>query len=489
VAKDPNEIKDWETFHRDICQEDTDLMIRAVVDITVTEEKPDLTITDIWWDNENPTIGDELTFSYTVKNQGVVDTPSEFNNLLYIDGELWDLSARGSLAAGESKDRFFTHTWKATAGDHTIKVVADGFGEIDESDETNNASIKRLIVEASATAARAPEEEWNRTFGGSDNDYAYSVQQTTDGGYILAGFTSSYGAGSTDFWLIKTNSAGNEEWNRTFGGSSIDMAESVQQTKDGGYILAGTTCSYGAGSNDFWLVKTDSAGNEEWNRTYGESYDGACSVQQTTDDGYILAGLTASYDAGSEDFWLVKTDSAGNEEWSRTFGGDGCERAGGSVWAGSVQQTTDGGYILAGTTCSYGAGFADFWLVKTNSAGNEEWNRTFGGSSIDVAWSVQQTTDGGYILAGLTSSYGAGSRDFWLVKTDSAGNEEWNRTFGGSSIDVASSVQQTTDDGYILAGATISYGAGSADFWLVKTDSAGTEDWSRTCGGSGDDKA
>jgi hypothetical protein len=262
------------------------------------------------------------------------------------------------------------------------------------------------------------------------------VQQTTDGGYILAGRTNSYGAGSEDFWLVKTNSAGNEEWNQTFGGSSGDSAHSVQQTTDGGYILAGRTNSYGAGSWDFcWLVKTDSAGNEEWNRTFGGSGgDSAYSVQQTTDGGYSLAGYTDSYDAGSWDFWLVKADSAGNEEWNRTFGESGHDVA------YSVQQTTDGGYILAGRTNSYGE-LSDFWLVKTNSAGKEEWNRTFGESGHDVAYSVQQTTDGGYILAGDTDSYSAGYWDFWLVKTDSAGKEEWNRTFGGVEVDGADFVQ------------------------------------------------
>jgi hypothetical protein len=339
--------------------------------------------------------------------------------------------------------------------------------------------VDSALVEASATVARAPEEEWNRTFGGSGGDGASSVQQTTDGGYILAGTTWSYGAGSADSWLVKTNSAGNEEWNRTFGGSYKDYPLSVQQTTDGGYILAGVTCSYGAGSADFWLVKTNSAGNEEWRRTFGGSdYDIAHSVQQTTDGGYILVGVTSSYGAGSADSWLVKTNSAGNEEWSRTFGGSD------SDYARSVQQTTDGGYILAGKTYSYGAGSADSWLVKTNSGGNEEWSRTFGGSDYDGASSVQQTTDGGYILVGTTSSYGAGSWDFWLVKTDSAGNEEWRRTFGGSDYDMAHSVQQTTDGGYILAGKTNSYGAGSADFWLVKTNSGGNEEWSRTFGGS-----
>ncbi|MHC4637219.1 MAG: right-handed parallel beta-helix repeat-containing protein [Planctomycetota bacterium] len=322
---------------------------------------------------------------------------------------------------------------------------------------------------------------WNKTFGGSGHDLAFSVQQTADGGYILAGDSYPFGY---DFWLIKTDPNGNELWNRTFGGSGYDVASSVQQTTDGGYILAGRTESFGAGGSDFWLVKTEPNGNEQWNRTFGGSgSEYANSVQQTTDGGYILAGRTESFGAGGSDFWLVKTEPNGNEQWNRTFGGFAYDHA------RSVRQTTDGGYILTGYTYSFGAGNADFWLVKTDPNGNEQWNRTFGGSSDDTANSVRQTTDGGYILAGITSSFGAGDYDFWLIKTDPNGNKQWNKTFGGFAKDYAHSVQQTTDGGYILAGITSSFGAGESDFWLVKTDPNGNEQWNRTFGGSSFDYA
>ena len=318
---------------------------------------------------------------------------------------------------------------------------------------------------------------WSQIFGGSDYDIAESVQQTTDGGYILAGWTSSYGAGNRDAWLIKTDATGTEQWNQTFGGSNNDAAKSVQQTTDGGYILAGWTESYGTGNGDAWLIKTDATGTEQWNQAFGGSdYDMVKSVQQTTDGGYILAGYTESYGAGNGDAWLIKTDAAGVEQWSQTFGGSDKDRV------HSVQQTTDGGYILTGYTCSYGAGDKDAWLIKTDATGIEQWSQTFGSSNWDEVRSVQQTTDGGYILAGFTSSYQAGYVDAWLIKTDVAGTEQWSKTFGGSNVDAVESVQQTTDGGYILAGCTWSYGVGTENAWLIKTDVAGTEQWSKTLG-------
>ena len=334
-----------------------------------------------------------------------------------------------------------------------------------------------------ASGATLPEEEWNMTFGGTGYDSARAVQQTFDGGYILAGDTDSYGLGDSDVLLVKIDSNGNERWNKTFGGTFNDRARSIQQTADGGYIFVGETFSYGAGRSDFWLVKTDSNGAKQWDKTFGGASDEwAYSVQQTADGGYILAGNTYSYGAGGSDFWLVKTDSIGTMQWDRTFGGTGYD------YAYSVQQTADEGYILTGITNSYGAGNWDFWLVKTDSNGTEQWNKTFGGADEDRSYSVKQTSDGGYILAGFTGPYAADS-DAWLVKTDSNGTELWNTTFGGLGRDEAHSVLQTPDGGYILAGFTCSYGAGGADVWLVKTDSNGTELWNTTFGGTSGDLA
>ncbi len=332
-----------------------------------------------------------------------------------------------------------------------------------------NISPDALLIKIDTTGNKV----WDKTFGGGGDDWANAVQQTSDGGYILAGVTFSFGAGSADAWLIKTDANGNKVWDKAFGGSNIDVAYSVQQTSDGGYILAGWTNSFGVGGNDDWMIKTDANGNKVWDKTFGgSSSEGIYSVQQTSDGGYILAGLTTSFGAGYADAWLIKTDANGNKVWDKTFGGSGNDQA------FAVQQTSDSGYILVGLTTSFGDVNGDVWLIKADANGNKVWDKTFGGSESDSApegSAVQQTSDGGYILAGNTMSFGAGGCDAWLIKTDANGNKVWDKTFGGSNTDSASAVQQTSDGGYIMVGVTYSFVEvnGYADAWLIKTDANG----------------
>jgi hypothetical protein len=329
---------------------------------------------------------------------------------------------------------------------------------------------------------QAPDTLWTKTFGGSYLDRSWSVQQTTDGGYIITGNTDSFGAGNSDVWLIKTNSVGDTLWTKTFGGSYLDRGWSVQQTTDSGYIIIGYTDSFGAGNGDVWLIKTNSFGDTLWTKTFGGIYsDGGNSVQQTTDGGYIITGYTYSFVSSSSDIWLIKTNSTGDTLWTKTFGGNS------SDLGKSVQQTTDGGYIITSFTYSLGAGNSDIWLIKTNSVGDTLWTKTFGGDTVDGSWSVKQTTDGGYIITGFTSSFGAGESDVWLIKTDAVGDTLWTKTFGGNSFDMGNSVQHTTDGGYIIIGYTFSFVTFSYDVWLIKTNTFGNTLWTKTIGGSGND--
>ena len=311
---------------------------------------------------------------------------------------------------------------------------------------------------------------FERTYGGAEIDGGFSVQQTLDGGYIIAG--CSGGLTDYDVYLIKTDSLGNVLWEKTFGDSLADWSYSVQQTVDDGYIIVGWTESFGVGLSDVYLIKTDSSGNLVWDKTYGDSLrDYGRSVRQTTDGGYIIAG-----DKG-RDIYLVKTDSAGGVLWETTCGPGLIDQG------SSVQQTLDGGYVVAGVTYSFPT-WGDVCLIKTDSLGNTVWEASHGGSINDAGYSVQQSLDGGYIIVGVTESFGEGFFDIYLVKIDSLGNVLWDTTYGGSEDDRGRSVQQTVDDGYIIAGWTRSFGAGLNDVYLIKTDSLGNILWDRTYGGS-----
>jgi parallel beta-helix repeat protein len=310
--------------------------------------------------------------------------------------------------------------------------------------------------------------QWNRTYGGTNNyDELYGLVQTNDGGYVLVGYTN-YPNGGLDAWLVKTDASGTMQWNQTYGGADSDMAFALVETTDGGYALAGMTLSFGVGNGDFWLVKIDANGGMQWNKTYGGTGgDQAYALVQTADGGYALAGYTRYLGGNDRDFWLVKTDSYGNAQWNRTYGGTNVDSA------EALVETTDGGYALAGWTDSFGAGGWDAWLVKTDASGTMQWNQSYGGADIDEALALVETTDGGYALAGYTCSSGAGGPDAWLVRTDANGIEQWNQTYGGTDSDYAWALVQTADGGYALAGETWSFGAGDADAWLVKIDASG----------------
>ena len=322
------------------------------------------------------------------------------------------------------------------------------------------------------------------TFNGVVDDDGKCVQQTNDGGYIITGCTESISHDENVF-LIKTNVYGIEEWRKDFGGLNWDEGESVRQTTDGGYVIAGTSYSPMFGDGDMYLIKVDGSGNEQWSKNFAPAssyYTEGNSIQQTNDTGYIICGTSVVSDYN---VYLVKTDVNGNEQWSQMFGGINFDEG------KCVQQTNDDGYIVSGHTWDLGNSFSDILLLKIDSNGNQQWNKSIGGLNYDVAEFVQQTNDGGYIITGYTRDFSDTiglTSDIYLVKTDENGNELWSKTFGGFNVDEGKCIQQTNDGGFIIIGSTRSFSNGDNDVYLIKTDGNGNEQWSKTFGGIGDDE-
>ncbi|MDR2351801.1 MAG: T9SS C-terminal target domain-containing protein [Deltaproteobacteria bacterium] len=366
----------------------------------------------------------------------------------------------------------------------------------------------------------APRIEWQKLFGGSESDSALSIQQTSDGGYIIAGYSDSNDGdvtgnhGKDDYWIVKLDSMGTLKCQKSFGGSEIDQAYSIHQTSDGGYIIAGYSSSYDGdvtgnhAYEDYWIVKLNSLGTLQWQKSLGgNGTDRAYSIQQTSDGGYIIAGISNSNngdvtgDHMKGDYWIVKLDSLGTLQWQKSFGGSRRD------FAYCIQQTSDGGYIIAGESWSNDGdvtgnhGKGDYWIVKLDSLGILQWQKSFGGSNQDFPYSIQQTSDGGYIVAGESWSNDGDvtgnhrQQNYWIVKLDSLGILQWQKSLGGSDSEQANSIQQTSDGGYIIAGHSesndgdVTGNHGKNDYWIVKLNSQGTLQWQKSFGGSGSDSA
>jgi len=309
-------------------------------------------------------------------------------------------------------------------------------------------------------------------FGRSSSEEPYAVTKTCDGGYVITGRDK---LSDVEWWsfMTKIDRMGNVLWSVTLPRDierTFYTANSIVSSRDNGQVIAGWSFE---SDYDLWLLKTDALGNEVWSRTYGgDGADRAYDIARTRDNGYIVVGAANSYTESITDVWLVKTDAGGNEVWSATFGG---ER---SDVGTAVAQTRDNGYIIAGRTTSFGEGNIDTLLIKTDAFGNEIWSRTFGGRGNEYGLAVAQTRDNGYIIAGKTTSFGAGSFDAWLVRVDASGNEIWSGTFGVTDDDdLACAVAQTKDNGYILLGRTTLSTIAVEISWVIKTDSNGNVEW------------
>ncbi len=317
---------------------------------------------------------------------------------------------------------------------------------------------------------------WTKTFGGAvDNEYGYCIEQTTDGGYIVSGVASSFADVAGDIYILKLTPMGDTTWTRTYGGMGTEWGAFVQQTTDGGYIVAGQTPAFGAGGYDAYLVKLNANGTVLWTKTYGGTgIEIGLAVAQTADGGYILTGEIGTYGAGAGDFYLLKTDSNGNVTWTKAYGRSGTE-------AGvSVKQTTDGGYIIAGTSeNTLGPLGPDMCLIKTNAVGDTLWAKLYGSAVIDECYEVIQTTDGGYIMCGKSFGFSAsGDFDVYVVKVNSQGVVQWSKTYGDSGSasknEIGYSIQQAGDGGFIIVGESMyGFGVGLKNVYLIKTDSAG----------------
>jgi Secretion system C-terminal sorting domain/SprB repeat len=332
-----------------------------------------------------------------------------------------------------------------------------------------------LVVNAATT--------FQKTFGGTSDEYGYATEQLSDGGYIMCGRTISFGVGGFDNYLIRLNANGDTLWTKTYGNTGYDEAQSIKQTSDGGFIMVGQTATVDY-AGDVYLVKTDANGVLVWSTAFGSAtkFDFGYSVRQTSDGGYIIAGLTNSTGAGLRDVLLLKTNATGVLQWSKTYGGAADDEA------RSVEETADGGFIISGFTQSYGSGY-QMYLIKTNSTGNVTWSKTFGGGGLELGYSVKQTSDGGYVLLGYSDSYGSGLVDVLLLKLTATGGISWSKTYGGTADDYGLCIHITTDGGYIISGRTSSYGAGAGDYYLIKTDVNGVHQWSKAYGGSAVDQA
>ncbi len=336
--------------------------------------------------------------------------------------------------------------------------------------------------------AAQPDTFETNTYGGNGNEDANSLIEAEDGGFAIAGYTTSAGAGGQDFYLLKTDAEGDSVWSRTYGGADDEIARQVIQTEDGGYLMVGSTRSFGEGEGDFFLVRTNSEGEELWSKTYGGTEDEAAhSVVQTADGGFAVAGWTNSFDDdhdwNNHDFWLVRTDANGDSIWARRYGGTITDAA------TKIISTADGGFTMVGPSNSFGDGDYDAWMIHIAADGDSLWSKTIGVAGYyDYANDVIQMEDEGYALAGV-SGLGDATNGY-LARTDAQGELLWQNTYGNPDVfDSFSSLVGMADGGFVLTGSTTPLGNGDVDFWLLRVNYGGQGHWQRSIDIDGADEA
>ena len=316
-----------------------------------------------------------------------------------------------------------------------------------------------------------PQITFQKTYGGIEAEDANAVVQTDDGGYIIAGSTRSYGAGNFDLYIIRTDPSGNIIWTKTFGGDRYDKSQDIIKTGIGEYLIAAFTST--VTDDEIYLLKINDSGDTLWTKTVGtEDNDHVTKIKNTSDGGFVLCGYIERY--FEYKYCIIKFNSDGDSLWAKSYD---------FGWANSIEQTSDGGYVLIVYPYANLNPIQDFQLVKTDQFGDTLWTRFYGGPDVEVAYAGEQTTDGGYIIAGRTDSYGNGESDFYLLKTNSNGDFLWDKTYGGNLDDRAFTAIQTSDGGFIIGGYTESFNVGYYDFYMVRTDSTGDTLWTKTYGG------
>jgi len=343
--------------------------------------------------------------------------------------------------------------------------------------------VMMLALGLAATASAEQETLWSRTYGGPGADGSKSLIRTYDGGFALVGYTFSQGAGEADVYLVKTDAAGNFAWDRAYGGPGRDYGYDLCQCPDGGYLLVGQTSSFGAGLDDLYLIKTDADGDLIWQTTFGGAQiDAGHAICAGPDDHYVLCGSTESQGAGLSDVWVIKVNADGQEVWSQTFGGTESDRG------TDILAATAGGYVALGASGSYSAN-RDVHVIRIGEDGSETWSRNLGGAS-DCDWgrSVCETSDGGFVVAGHGDIHSNDLTDVILLKLDAQGRDLWMQRFGESTFyDYGRGVCTTLDGGFLICGAVTIAETGKHEAYVIKTDSAGRLSWSYQIGAAGSD--